>query len=100
MTNKIATSKIIGKCGVDSGQLLIIDPCYLNKWKDGEVDFDKKKYLNDYDEACKITCGKNAGGEHSKLGVVLSSGYGDGVYPIKAFYNEKGIIIKIEIDFD
>jgi len=93
-------TKIIGKCGVDSGQLLIIDPCYLNNWKDGEVDFDKKKYINDYDEACKISDSKNLGGEHSKLGVVFSSGYGDGTYPVKAFYNKEGRIMKIEINFN
>ena len=89
---------ILGKFGVDSGQVLIIDPCYLKDWKDGEVDFNKKKFINDYDEACKITCSKKMGGEHSKFGVVSSTGYGDGEYPVEAII-EDGRIKEIKIKF-
>lgn len=28
--------KLIGKCGVDSGQLIITDPCYLKDWKNND----------------------------------------------------------------
>lgn len=87
----------IGHCPVDSGQLLVIDPCYLSNWKDGECDFDSKKIKNDYDECAKITCSSKGAGKHSKLGVVFSSGYGDGCYPVFAHYNNEGRIIKIEI---
>lgn len=27
---------LIGHIGVDSGQIMIVDPCYLNDWKDNE----------------------------------------------------------------
>ncbi len=91
----------IGHCGVDSGQLLIIDPCYLSEWKDGDALFEKDKIQNDYDECCKITCNYNlCAGEHSKLGVVFASGYGDGNYPVMAFYNEDSRITEIKILMD
>jgi len=89
---------ILGSFGVDSGQVLIIDPCYLAKWKNGEVDFEKKEYINDYDEACKITCSKKMGGEHSKFGIVSSTGYGDGSYEVEAT-EENGRIKELRIKF-
>ena len=83
--------KIIGHCGVDSGQLLIIDPCYLGEWKDGEVDFDTKDFQNDYDEASKLTVDNDKqGGQHSKGGVVFNSGLGDGEYQVEAIYSNVG----------
>lgn len=27
---------LVGHIGVDSGQVMIVDPCYLNKWEDNE----------------------------------------------------------------
>jgi hypothetical protein len=88
--------KIIGYCGVDSGQLLVIDPCYLNKWKDGDYDPDKK-LDNSYQRACEITVAGDSAGEVQEGGVVFASGYGDGNYPVVATYNPDGRIIKIEI---
>jgi hypothetical protein len=90
--------KIIGYCGVDSGQLLVIDPCYLSKWKDGEFD-PNKKLDNSYARACELTCGdgQECGGEVQEGGVVFASGYGDGNYPVIATYNKDRRIIKIEI---
>jgi len=31
----------IGSCGVDSGQLMIVDPCYLDKWENDEFKYEK-----------------------------------------------------------
>jgi hypothetical protein len=90
------TKKIIGYCGVDSGQLLVIDPCYLNKWKDGDFDLVKKQD-NSYQRACEITIKAPSGGEVQEGGVVFASGYGDGNYPVIATYNKDNRIIKIEI---
>jgi len=91
------TKKIIGYCGVDSGQLLVIDPCYLSKWKDGEFDPDKQ-LDNSYARACELTCGVgNSAGEVQEGGVVFASGYGDGNYPVIATYNKDGRIISITI---
>lgn len=93
------SKKIIGYCGVDSGQLLIIDPCYLSKWKDGEFDMDNQdKQLNSYHNACVKTLSEEMAGEVNEGGVVTSTGYGDGEYPVVATYKE-GRIQKIEIKF-
>lgn len=91
------TKKIIGYCGVDSGQLLVIDPCYLSKWKDGDFAGSDKVANNSYAKACNITLTKQGGGEVEEGGVVFASGYGDGNYPVIATYNSDGRIIKIEI---
>jgi len=89
---------LLGKFGVDSGQVLIIDPCYLDDWKDGEVNFDIKKFLNDYDECCKNTIDDKQGGEISKGGVVSCTGYGDGEYPVYATV-EDGRVKELTIKF-
>ena len=90
-------TKIIGYCGVDSGQLLIIDPCYLDKWTDGDFAGSDKVVNNSYAKACNITLSKEKAGETEEGGVVFASGYGDGTYPVIATYNEDNRIIKVEI---
>jgi len=94
--------KKIGECGVDSGQIMIIDPCYINdEWVKG--DWSDKG--STYGKCCDITTKKGQAGQlnykggHVGLGVVASSGYGDGVYPVYATYNKEGRIMKLEIEF-
>jgi len=87
----------IGECGVDSGQLLIIDPCYLSSWKDGEYAGEDKKSDNSYARACGITVSGNSAGEVKEGGVVFASGYGDGCYPVMAYYNADSRITQIKI---
>ena len=90
----------IGNVAVDSGQILIVDPCYLSEWKDGEYG-DLKSH---YGRACHLTSDtKNLGGEMivsgiAGTGVAASSGYGDGLYPVIATYKD-GRIKKLEIHF-
>lgn len=31
--------ELIGYVGVDSGQVMIVDPCYLSEWKDNEFEY-------------------------------------------------------------
>ena len=83
----------IGSFGVDSGQVLITDPCYLHDWKDG--DFDEKSvevksikksgiYPYSYVGACVRTLSDAEGGAIGLGcdGVAVSSGYGDGTYDV------------------
>jgi hypothetical protein len=94
--------KLIGYCAVDSGQILLTDPCYLDKWKDTEA-FDKKEKAGNYSYAgC---CKKEKSGVQLKFkngikgaGVCVSSGYGDGLYPVYA-EEKNGRIKKVEIIF-
>jgi len=142
--------KVIGSVGVDSGQILVCDPCYIDsEWKNEEVSFDRKhkhidgtilqyrvdfenyqsvipkygKTMNQiiedkeaiempespaehpfsYNACCKKTCNddenKNDGqldyfAGHPGVGVVTSSGYGDGYYPVIADIDDKSGRVK------
>jgi len=81
----------VGSIGVDSGLCWIGDPCYLFNDKRPE------ECGKDWVEFCDILRKKEeaAGGHptrvqynydkgHAGLGVLVSTGYGDGVYPVMA----------------
>jgi hypothetical protein len=87
--------KVIGYCGVDSGQILLIDPCYV--WKDNFTGIGEPTGGN-YDAACRITLSDQQAGEVAG-GVVTSTAYGDGSYPVTATYSGNRIV-SITIDFD
>ena len=96
----IKTKELLGCCAVDSGQILLVDPCYLNAWKDGEAD-DKQSH---YGQCCDLTLGSKGGGQIlisniAGTGVVTSTGWGDGNYPVYAEYNEEGRVARVTIDF-
>ena len=114
--------RLLGYCGVDSGQLIITDPCYLKEWQDGEAypglenehgsewheaikrrqkEYEKGNYApaNSYEGACLATCLDIRGGEcFGGLGVATSTGYGDGSYPVIAEYLD-GRVARIIIEF-
>jgi len=92
------TKKIIGHVAVDSGQILLTDPCYLKDWKDNEFVGDGKNKQKDftYSGACNITLSKKMGGnfvdeKFKEIGVAVSSGYGDGSYTVEAIYKDDRI---------
>ena len=142
-------TKLLGTFAVDSGQVMIGDPCYLKDWKDNDYKakriytngedtlewgkdfnnydhdivqpFDKtmNQLLRDdgfeevktepsreysYDGACQSTCSDARGGTLGNTSfpqaVVSETGYGDGVYPVHATYNEEGRCIKLTITFE
>lgn len=141
--------KQIGEVGVDSGQILVCDPCYIDdQWKHEDVGFDRKhkhidgtilqyrvdfekydivipkygKTMNQlfedkeafdmpekpaehpfsYNACCKKTCcdDNSYDGQlnyemgHAGVGVVTSSGYGDGFYPVIADIDDKSGRVK------
>jgi len=87
------TKELIGHVGVDSGQLMVVDPCYVFK----------QMTQSEADELYKDAC--NATKPHGMVlcsgiqgeAAAFSSGYGDGVYPVYAYKNEEGRIIRVEI---
>jgi len=89
--------KQIGVVGVDSGSLIILDPCYMEsnfeKWDEGMCD-----------KVLELTTNSKQAGQfnykkgHPGLAVVFSSGMGDGLYPVFAHYSGD-TITKIEIVF-
>jgi hypothetical protein len=102
----------VGSVGVDAGMVMVGDPCYLNtygkesadgfEWVESEVDAQKstKKFDYSYSGACAATLGEDSAGELGRAAAVaVSSGYGDGVYPVYATYNHEGRISKLEVVF-
>ena len=94
-TYKTETTRVIGFCAVDSGQIMITDPGYVNGW--GTEGYGDKVAGGHYSYAgaCEVTLGTDRAGQlnfsagHAGMGVVSSTGYGDGLYPVYAtYYNE------------
>jgi Protein of unknown function (DUF4241) len=92
---------LIGYCGVDSGQIMFVDPCYVKDFTDGE-DFEPsaKPYPFSYNGACGATLSSAHAGELSNgMACVVSSGWGDGQYPVYVTYNYEGRIASATIVF-
>lgn len=86
--------KTVGKCAVDSGQIMFIDPCYVipeSAWSK----FLQRFHKAEVDGAAEMNMFGVMG-----LGVVVTTAHGDGVYPVEARYNEYGDIIEVRISFD
>lgn len=85
--------QLIGHCAVDSGQVMIVDPCYVIKdYKSGQAE-------NEYTEVCDMTLSEAGHGEVLG-GFVTRTLYGDGRYPVYAEMDSHGRIVKMTIDFD
>ena len=91
-----------GMFGVDSGQAMVGDPCYLDDWdtnKNDEWNLEGKEGQYSYHGASATTLSKQFG----SLGfnaVVFSTGYGDGVYPVYVKLNGDGRVSMVVIDFE
>ena len=98
----------IGSAPVDSGQLFITDPCYIDNYKQGDgnlhIQVETKEYLDDptikeknfYTRVSEKSLEDNHGNVCS--GVVFSSG-GDGnfsVYLVKDGGSEAGVYISLD----
>lgn len=88
----------IGECGVDSGTIMIIDPCYV--LQDDDVP-SRPSYQDFLDQADAVR------GEHGSfgyiafnLGVIAETLYGDGTYKVFARLNEEGQVCQMLIDFE
>lgn len=82
----------IGEVYVDSGQMMVGDPCYLSEWTNSdELDFEKRDKEYSYEGACQETCSEeHAGILGGGLSAVCSTGYGDGCYPVYIEYSDEG----------
>ena len=94
------TKTLIGRVPVDSGQIMIVDPCYV---LEGDVTFETHENGNmtvvednPYSRACAASMGGEMAGPFSTHGgnmddaVCSSSGYGDGMYPVYIEYEDCG----------
>jgi hypothetical protein len=74
--------ELVGHVGVDTGTLVLIDPCYA---------FDSTAIFDEL--------GERAHAEVPGAAVAVRTGYGDGWYPVYATRNADGRVIGIEIKF-
>ncbi len=103
MKTKRNITKRIGEIGVDAGLCWIGDPCYILHKAEPP-----KAIGKDWDGFCDLlhedghypTCKQmhyDLG--HPGLGVVVSTGYGDGVYPVYAEFNGEGRVARVWLEF-
>ena len=90
--------ELIGEVAVDSGQLMITDPCYIDgEWRREHVTSigmngpnDTAVFSYSYDGACRSTGSESGYGNLSFMkgykgaGVVFATAWGDGMYPVYA----------------
>lgn len=96
----------VGSVPVDSGQIMIVDPCYV---LDGELDFDidHERVISDnpYSRACAASMSEDLATTFSTGGnmhdaVCSSTAWGDGMFPVYAEKDSKGRVLRLIIDFD
>mgnify|MGYP001572613231 CR=1 FL=1 len=95
--------KQIGVIGVDAGICWIGDPCYILH-KEGPAQQELESVLGkDWFEFCAKLGGKYTQFAyalgHPGLGMVVSTGYGDGVYPVYAKFNTEGRLVGVKVAF-
>lgn len=81
--------KLIGRIGVDSATLWIVDPAYLT-----EVDVDED---GNEDDSSRLELHKHM--ESLEFAVCLDNFGGDGIFPVYATYEDDGTIRQVIIDF-
>ena len=87
-------TKQIGKVWVDSGTVMVCDPCYLeSNGRSSMVNVDDDIFAKLAD-----TSAIQVGGERSGLAVAVRSGHGDGHYPVYAMM-EKSLVLGLFVDF-
>jgi hypothetical protein len=103
-TTLLTNLKYAGSIAVDSGQAMVGDPCYLDKWEqwadgtpfDHEANAGKYGYLG----ACGVTLKDGYGQLGAADAVVFTTGYGDGLYPVYVKLNDDGRVGMVVIDFE
>lgn len=100
--------KLVGHIGVDSGTLMLVDPCYIAKYpmlycqgqkidKSGNIQWNQPKdTLPDlWGDFCM--CLDDNLPRTMNAGVVTRTRYGDGEFPVYAHFNKHGEIMKLEV---
>ena len=110
MLSKIEVA-FIGEVAVDSGQLMVTDPCYVDAdWRRepfsvaGKVESTEDTLFNySYDGACRATLNGEGHGQlafelgHAGAGVAFSTAWGDGMYPVYAEKHD-GRIVRVYVN--
>lgn len=87
-----------GEVAVDAGLIMVGDPCYAAE---------KDHPIHDWDKFCSLIR-KDSDGWATQLkfngttpgqGVVVSSGYGDGIYPVYIKLDDHGDVAEVKVVF-
>lgn len=102
MIHDITHKELLGTFGVDSGQVLITDPCYLHSWVDREFVPGTRDDSYSYSGACSTSLNERGGGTigigHD--GVVSMTATGDGVYRVyKCFNGDEFVGLYIDLQY-
>lgn len=107
MSKHTNTTRRIGNVWVDSGQMMLGDPCYLEGWQGHDFADDRPGEYS-YAGACTATLsddsagiiGTDHRGTREGMAAVFATGYGDGSYPVDVTYNSDGRVVAVTILFD
>jgi hypothetical protein len=103
MKTNLNVRKFIGEIGIDAGLCWIGDPSYIL-----HTERPPKAIGKSWDEFCDILHRDKRYPTfmqfpydlgHRGLGIVVSTGYGDGLYPVFAEFNDEGRIAKVCVEF-
>lgn len=105
MKTKKLTKELIGHFGVDSGQFIIVDPCYIKRFVNDNfekrAEDNNKNFPFSYVGACNATLTTEGFGElQNGMAVASRTRHGDGQFPVYAYKNGNGEIVKVEISFE
>jgi hypothetical protein len=89
------SEKYIGGVAVDSGQVMIVDPCYVTTGDNYRIICDATLSPEGGDEV-DFAC---IGGSGTACAVAHTTRYGDGVYPVYADMDKEGRILSLRIVF-
>lgn len=94
--------ELVGHFGVDAGICWIGDPCYIIHTDDQPKAIGKnwREFCDILGESYPIKKSFRYDMGHEGLGVCVSTGWGDGTYPVYALINEHNRISQVLIDFE
>lgn len=110
-------TKTIGYVGVDSGQIFLIDPCYIKhteqgngQWNMNWLDTDEGRKVetlpdptledgkvNFYSKVCDAN---KQGFAEVEMGVVVGTTHGDGEYAVKGIFGDDDELLGFFVDMD
>jgi hypothetical protein len=102
MNELLTDLKYAGSFGVDSGQAIVGDPCYLNEYDPNTNEawkLEGKEGQYSYQGISATTLKSQFGVIEGGKAVAFNTGYGDGEYPVYVKLDDEGRVSMVVIDF-
>lgn len=102
MNELLTDLKYAGSFGVDSGQAIVGDPCYINSYDTNEGEawsLEGKEGQYSYQGISATTLKSQFGQIAEGKAVAFNTGYGDGEYPVYVKLDVEGRVSMVVIDF-